>query len=53
MGDKQRRLEEQIEVLRKQLNLWATERGYTHEDTIKISQKLDELLNELHRLSNK
>ncbi|PKR78458.1 hypothetical protein CEY16_01490 [Halalkalibacillus sediminis] len=39
-------LQQQIEAVRKQMILIATEKGYTSQESVEVSQKLDDLLNE-------
>ncbi|MGM8214299.1 aspartyl-phosphate phosphatase Spo0E family protein [Bacillaceae bacterium W0354] len=39
-------LEKKIEKLRKQMVTIATEKGYTSQESIQLSQELDEVINE-------
>ncbi len=45
-----RNLQIRIEELRNHLALVAAVKGYTHRDTIQISQQLDMLLNQLNQM---
>lgn len=40
---------QQIEFSRIKLNEFADKKGYTHEETIRVSQQLDHLLNQLRK----
>lgn len=42
-------LVEEIEVTRQNMMLVGMEYGLTHSDTLKLSTKLDQLLNDLYR----
>lgn len=46
MDEEQVAMMQQIEDLREQLSKLASEKGYTHKETINISQQLDRLLNQ-------
>lgn len=46
-------LEKKIELLRKEMVNIATEKGYTSEESIKLSQQLDDLISEYIDLKQK
>lgn len=46
-------LMEDIECLRRKLTQLGYNKGYTHEETIKVSQELDCLLNKLNEIEGK
>lgn len=47
------KLREQIEQNRSEMIRLATEKGMTHPETIKSSQKLDKLINKAHKAQGK
>jgi len=46
-------LSEKIESVREQMMVVASKKGIAHNDSILISQKLDELINEYNEVSNR
>lgn len=50
MCDNNDNIEQQIEILRGRLKLSVKDKGYTHQETIRVSQQLDQLLNEVQKV---